>query len=80
VGQAHHVVAGVHHNQDVAVTVLPLRGLDQALDHVGQLAGGHGRGVVLGAQTDRGLNAHAPVPDTSEPSDPSESTTCEVRA
>nr|WP_275284752.1 hypothetical protein [Streptomyces clavuligerus] len=48
-GQAHHVVAGVHHDQDVPVTRLPLAGRDQPSDHGPQLAGGDRRGIVRGA-------------------------------
>lgn len=51
-GQA-HVVARVHHDQDVPVTSLPLAGRDQALDHGPQPTCGDGRGIVHRSEPDR---------------------------
>jgi hypothetical protein len=47
---AGHVVAGVHHDQDVAVAFLVVPGLDQAGDHLTELDGGDGRDVGAGLQ------------------------------
>jgi hypothetical protein len=51
--EAGDVVAGVHHDQDVRVTVAPVPCSDDPVDNFAELGGGHRSGVVGRAQPHR---------------------------
>jgi hypothetical protein len=51
VSQTHHVVAGVDHDPDKWVALVPLACRDQSLDQVPHLGGGHGGEVVARSQS-----------------------------
>lgn len=52
-GDAGRVVSGVQHDQDVQVAWLPLAGLDELLDNLADLDGGHRGDVSAGLHADR---------------------------
>jgi hypothetical protein len=59
VSQTHHVVAGVDHDPDKWVALVPLACRDQSLDQVPHLGGGHGGEVVARSQS-HGVQGRGP--------------------